>query len=125
MLVKHSSANPNMAYVTRCKSMPTLNLSKYQIKSFGSTKPVGIIGDACDLPDENIEEHAHSANYNQDHTSAFDNEILRCELTETSRVSKSQHDRILRNPDSLEVDATSKPTTKVDYLATSMALKVK
>ena len=49
MLVKHLSADPNVACVDQCESMSTLKSSKHQMKSFGITKLVDVVGDVCEF----------------------------------------------------------------------------
>ena len=60
------------------------------------------------FPGENIEESIYGTNSDQDNAIISDDEITRCKFAEIPWASKSQYDRILRKPDSLEIDSTPK-----------------
>ena len=82
-------------------------ISKYQVKPFGSTKPVDVIGDVHDFSFQNIEESMCNPNSNHNHSSIFDDSNSSYKLDKTSWINKHQHTRALRNPDTSQVDTTS------------------
>ena len=108
MLIKHLSSDDDVSYVADCMSTCKLKIGEHQVKTFGSTKPVDVVGDICNFPFENIEESIYNPNSNYNHSKIFDDNNSNYKLDETKWVNKHQCTHTLRNPYSLQVDTTSK-----------------
>ena len=89
VLIQHLSNDHDLACVTPYESCCNLKINKHQVKSFGSSSPVDVIGDACDFPIENIEKSICSNSSNNTHTSMLGNNKTTHTLVETPWVNKN------------------------------------